>query len=376
MLGPVDFTLPDGRRIQPLAVAPWGADSGKEHDALPSLLKRLRGEWPCVPFGAPKTPEELPAHWTGITQNGTRNDFHGYAANHLWTCTRHGPDRLCLGIDYPEDHVISSLSREITGVAGAAELAILLRITARIECRLPVALHPVFALPSTPGMVEIVPDRMSGGHTYPIDVEPGVSRLITDRSFDRLAAVPSADGPVDLSCLPLPFDTEEILQIFGVGGRVTLRNMQDRYESWVAFGPEIFPSVLLWISNRGRRAYPWNGRFLAVGIEPARSAFDLGTAVGAHPGNPIARSGVQTALVVRFRHLAPIAPCPRPNVGISRTTRNDKFLVAFLNLTFVRRDCGIGDTNVKFTPLELRAGETFVTRYRIGAGPLAVRQSA
>jgi hypothetical protein len=25
--------------------------------------------------------------------------------------------------------------------------------------------------------------------------------------------------------------------------------------------------------------------------------------------------------------------------------------VAFLNLTFVRRDCGIGDTNVKFTPL-------------------------
>jgi hypothetical protein len=57
-------------------------------------------------------------------------------------------------------------------------------------------------------------------------------------------------------------------------------------------------------------------------------------------------------LVVRFRHLAPIAPCPRPNVGIARTTRNDKFLVAFLNLTLVRRDCRIGDTNVKFTPRE------------------------
>jgi hypothetical protein len=56
--------------------------------------------------------------------------------------------------------------------------------------------------------------------------------------------------------------------------------------------------------------------------------------------------------VVRFRHLAPIAACPRPNVGIARTTRNDKFLVAFLNLTFVRRDCHIGDTNVKFTPLD------------------------
>ena len=61
-----------------------------------------------------------------------------------------------------------------------------------------------------------------------------------------------------------------------------------------------------------------------------------------------------TPRVVRFRHLAPIAPCPRPNVGIARTTRNDKFLVAFLNLTFVRRDCGIGDTNVKFTPRVVR----------------------
>jgi hypothetical protein len=56
-------------------------------------------------------------------------------------------------------------------------------------------------------------------------------------------------------------------------------------------------------------------------------------------------------LVVRFRHLAPIFACPRPNVEISRTTSNYKFLVAFLNLTFVRRDCSIWDTNVKFTPL-------------------------
>jgi hypothetical protein len=57
-------------------------------------------------------------------------------------------------------------------------------------------------------------------------------------------------------------------------------------------------------------------------------------------------------LVVRFRHLAPIARCPRPNVGIARTTRNDKVLVAFLNVTFVRQACGIEDTNVTFTPLD------------------------
>jgi hypothetical protein len=48
-----------------------------------------------------------------------------------------------------------------------------------------------------------------------------------------------------------------------------------------------------------------------------------------------AERGAKRALVVRFRHLAAIATCPRPNVGISRTTRNDKVLVTFLNVTFV-----------------------------------------
>jgi hypothetical protein len=32
--------------------------------------------------------------------------------------------------------------------------------------------------------------------------------------------------------------------------------------------------------------------------------------------------------------------------------------VAFLNVTFVRRDCGIGDTNVKFTPRAALLAET------------------
>jgi fumarate reductase subunit D len=76
-------------------------------------------------------------------------------------------------------------------------------------------------------------------------------------------------------------------------------------------------------------------------------------------------------LVVRFRHLAPIFACPRPNVEISRTTSNDKFLVAFLNLTFARRDCGIGDTNVKFTPLALEFLPWSGPQKTLAAGALA-----
>lgn len=52
--------------------------------------------------------------------------------------------------------------------------------------------------------------------------------------------------------------------------------------------------MLLWMSNRGRRFAPWNGRHLALGMEPICSAFDLGPQVSA-ADNPISRAGTPTA---------------------------------------------------------------------------------
>ena len=45
MLGPARFDLDTAAPVQPFAVAPWSNDTGPEFDALPALLKRLRGEW-------------------------------------------------------------------------------------------------------------------------------------------------------------------------------------------------------------------------------------------------------------------------------------------------------------------------------------------
>ena len=57
------------------------------------------------------------------------------------------------------------------------------------------------------------------------------------------------------------------------------------------------PSLLLWMSNRGRKYDPWNGRNLCLGVEPIASAFDLGTPASVAP-NPIAAAGVATALTL------------------------------------------------------------------------------
>ncbi|MCY3980649.1 MAG: hypothetical protein OXF51_02525, partial [Alphaproteobacteria bacterium] len=91
----------------------------------------------------------------------------------------------------------------------------------------------------------------------------------------------------------------ELDELCGVEGTVTLENHAERYRAKLAYDPAVFPSLVLWISNRGRRNYPWNGRHLALGVEPTCGAFDLGPQVGCNPNNPIAADGFPTA--VQFR---------------------------------------------------------------------------
>jgi hypothetical protein len=62
MLGPAWFDLGD-TVVQPFAVAPWADDKGVEHERLPRILRRLRGEWVCVPFGIARSLSDLPEEW-------------------------------------------------------------------------------------------------------------------------------------------------------------------------------------------------------------------------------------------------------------------------------------------------------------------------
>jgi hypothetical protein len=55
MLGPVRFELGRGQSISPLHVAPWGDDARR-----PGLMRAMRGEWPCLPFGTVHCPSGLP----------------------------------------------------------------------------------------------------------------------------------------------------------------------------------------------------------------------------------------------------------------------------------------------------------------------------
>lgn len=291
MLGPVTFLLPDGRQVSPLHVAPWFDDP--DRTAQPPILQELRGEWPCVPFGT-DAPRTLPEGWSATGETFDGADIpHGHSSNAEWVFTDAAADRLTLTCDHPGTHPIRRLTRTIAADPKAPALDITLTVEARRPCRLPIGLHPTLRLPLT-GQARLIPPSFRQGRTFPLDVEPGQGLLQPGATFSDLAEIPSrSGGNFSLAALPLPENTEELVQLCGVSGGFRLQH-PDGWHVTLDWDTSHFPSLLLWISNRGRAYAPWNSRHVALGVEPVCAAFDLGPAVSTAP-NPISAAGIATA---------------------------------------------------------------------------------
>lgn len=291
MLGPTLFVLPDGRQVAPLQIAPWAGEPGGK--ALPGILRRLRGEWPCVPFG--NDGDRIAADgWPASRATPTVDaDAHGFGSNHDWTIAADDPSRLELAIDYPQSHPIARLERRITPDPAAAAIDLELTVIPRRDCDLPIGLHPVLRLPETPGAMHIELPESISAMTFPGDPD-ATSIFARGRFVENWRQVPGRDGRViDPSRVPLPQPTEDLLQLLQVPGEVSLWNTAEGYRVRLSWNAEHFPTLLFWFSNRGRQFAPWSGRHLALGVEPVCGAFDLGPQVSGQP-NPVSAHGVPT----------------------------------------------------------------------------------
>ncbi|HVJ40128.1 MAG TPA: hypothetical protein VM639_01475 [Dongiaceae bacterium] len=299
MLAPVTFTLDDGRPFQPMHVAPWANDPSparsSAHEAatarLPGILQRLRGEWPCVPFGRDDRPRDLPSDWHAPAASAREDKKwgHGYGAHHHWHLVDQSAGRLHIAIDYPAVSAIRRLEREIIAVPGRPALDIILTIFARRAATLPVALHPVFRLPKAPGGVILEQLDYECALIYPVPAEPGTSRLEPGAVAIDLGAMPGLDGPLNLTRLPLPFATEELLQLRDCRAPIVLHYLEERAHVGLWWDQRQLPDVMLWLSNGGRKAEPWGGRHYALGVEPVNGAFDLGQVAMPPAGHPLSQ---------------------------------------------------------------------------------------
>ncbi len=297
MLGPAFFRVGD-RTIQPFAIAPWADDPPARLDTIPPLLRRLRGEWPCVPFGMPEPRRDLPPDWLAGLGDGPAVDPepHGTAAGRPWSLLRQEPSALRLAIDLPVPHPIARLERHVSADPQHPTLHIALSVLPRADALLPIGVHPVFALPAETGAAQLVLAQSARVWTFPADLEPGISRMQPDQRDAQPAAIRLSDGgTVDATRLPLPFATEELLLVTGAAGQVELVDHRAGTRMTLRWDSAVFPCCALWLSNRGRTDYPWNGRFLAVGIEPVCAPFDLGVLHARNAATPLVRAGIACA---------------------------------------------------------------------------------
>jgi hypothetical protein len=285
MLGPVAFRAPGHVDFEPLHVAPWAQEPGVE--GLPAILRRLRGEWPCVPFGRIDPVAGLPPGWTATQPDDEWG--HGYGSHHEWTWVQtDDPLTLCLSLLYPPGSAVHRLTRTISAVAESPALEISLRVEVRRCCDLPVALHPTVRLDL--GRVALRVPHRGPCLTYPVSTAPDVSRLAPNARFSGLSCAPAEDGSeIDLSCYPQAVDSEELVQVLDVTGSIELDYLDQGWALELAWDLASLPDAMLWISHRGRRHAPWNGRHLALGVEPLNSVFDLARVAMPPSDHPLAQ---------------------------------------------------------------------------------------
>lgn len=284
----VEFVLDDGRTIAPMHTSPW------EHEALPAdldpILRILRGDFFCAPFGASDVIADEPR-------------AHGLPANGPWRIAARTPTTLDLTLD--GDVMGATVAGHYEVKPGHA-VAYQRHVVAGGNGRIPMGHHAMLRA-ERPLQLAFGPHVWAGTPpTAPETPPSGRSLLaypqeIADPTRARLAD----GGTVDLTTYPFAEEHEDLWMVAADAAAPLGWSAATSQDGWVWFAlkdPRVLPSTTLWLSNGGRTYAPWNSRHRrVVGIEEVRSYFAEGHAA-AIADNPVSRRGIPTAFELTPRN--------------------------------------------------------------------------
>jgi hypothetical protein len=290
----VTFTLKSGQTVQPFAVAPWAERTLPR--GVPDLLRSLRGDFFCCPFGGNGSPwrgerhpphgETANANWSlvSLESAGGRSTLHA----RLRTRVRKGQvDKFLTLVD---GHATLYSSHVISGMRGPMS----------------VGHHALLKFP--PGAAgRISTSRFEHGQVLPSAFESpeagGYSCLRPGAAFRSLKRVPRVDGSqADLTLFPARAGYDDLV-LLAAPARLPFAWSAVRFEQpscvWFALrDPRSLRSTLLWMSNGGRHYAPWSGHHTRVlGVEDVTANFHYGLAESAR-SNPLRRRGIATTLAL------------------------------------------------------------------------------
>lgn len=293
-LAPVRFQLKCGV-VEPFSIAPWAEEKCPKE--IPPILRSLRGDFFCAPFGGNETlfrSEQHPPHGESANERWNFESLEKSKSGvsltlSMQTTIRPGQITKCLNLR--DGHTAVYCQHVVSGMSGPMNLGH----------------HAMLKFPDQEGAGRISTSAFDFAQVAPIRFEDpalgGYSHLKPGAAFRRLDRVPSFfGGTVDVSRYPARRGFEDLLM-------VVHSDRQDLAWTAVAFpdegylwfslkNPSILRSTVFWISNGGRHYAPWNGRHTNVmGLEDVTSFFHYGLAESARK-NSITRRGFPTSLTL------------------------------------------------------------------------------
>jgi hypothetical protein len=281
-----------GRKIAPYSIAPWHDE--KLPAGTPPLIKVLRGDFFCMPFGGNQTP-----------YRDEKYPLHGETANRAWRLIGASRADDCTELHLRiETNVRSGRVDKLIRLVDGHNVVYSRHVVAVEAGPMCFAHHAMLKFPDEPNCGLISTSPFKFGQVFPEPVEQpenrGYSILKPGAEFDSLANVPTITGePTDLSSYPARRGYEDAVQIL---------NEPDADFAWTAVSfpklgyvwfsfkdPRVLTGTLFWITNGGRHYPPWNGRHVNVlGLEELTGYFFYGLHESARD-NPFTRRGFKTA---------------------------------------------------------------------------------
>ena len=288
-LAPVVFDR-KGAAIAPFAIAPWAGEALPRE--TPQVLKSLRGDFFCMPFGGMSRPFR-----------GEHHGLHGETANARWKFE--SLENGCL-----------HLSLRTTVRPGRVDKRILLRdghdavysqhVISGMSGPMTAGHHATLKFPDEGGVISTSP-FVFGKVFDPFEkpAEGGYSALKPGAEFTSLEHVPALDGSeADLSLYPARRGFEDLAMIASAPAPFAWTAVTFARQRFVWFAlkdPAVLPSTLFWITNGGRHYPPWNGRHVNVlGLEEVVTSPDIDLTKSAGK-NAFSNRGIATVLKLHAR---------------------------------------------------------------------------
>ena len=305
-LSDVKFRM--GRQtVAPFSTAPWCSESGT--GKLITLLRVLRGDFFCAPFGA------------GPAWRGEVHPPHGESANGLWKIQSAAPERLVATLKTQVRP--GKITKILEARAGETNLY-QTHLLEGFQGKMCLGHHAMLDFTRNgPGRISTSKLRLAQvlPALFENPADGGYSSLKQGAWFRRLDKVPMAAGEMtDLSCFPARKGFDDLVMLHHKDAddfAWTAVVFPEKKFAWFALkNPAHLASTVLWHSNGGRHYAPWNGRHLGVlGIEDVTAYFHLGLAASLAK-NPWSDKGIPTAIPLdrrkstRIPYIMGVAPIP------------------------------------------------------------------